>query len=71
MSERVNAEMVKRFIPDFIERTFYTSGPQKMVDAIVSLSREVGIPETRIKQEYFPVMINLRAKFTKRSRTYK
>lgn len=54
VSGRINAEMVKRFIPDYHERTFYTSGPQKMVDAMVSLMRELGVPEGQIKQEYFP-----------------
>ncbi|MDY9926594.1 FAD-dependent oxidoreductase [Methanosarcina sp.] len=51
---RINAEMVKKFMPDYIERTFYTSGPQKMVDAMVSLLREMGIPKEQIKQERFP-----------------
>ncbi len=51
---RINAEMVKKFIPDYMERTFYTSGPKKMVDAMVSLLRELGVPEEQIKQEYFP-----------------
>jgi ferredoxin-NADP reductase len=41
-------------MPDYLERTFYTSGPQKMVDAMVSLEREIGVPEKQIKQEYFP-----------------
>jgi ferredoxin-NADP reductase len=54
VSGRINAEMVKNLIPDYLERTFYTSGPQKMVDAMVSLMRELGVPEERIKQEYFP-----------------
>jgi len=54
VSGRVNAEMVKKFIPNFMERTFYTSGPQKMVNAMVSLLRELGVPEKQIKQEYFP-----------------
>ncbi|MDQ1253304.1 MAG: glycine betaine catabolism [Euryarchaeota archaeon] len=54
VSGRVNVGMVKKFIPDLMERTFYTSGPQKMVDAMVSLLRELGIPEKQIKQEYFP-----------------
>lgn len=54
VSGRINAEMVKKFIPDFMKRTFYTSGPQKMVDSMVSLSREMGVPEKQIKQEYFP-----------------
>jgi len=54
VSGRINVEMVKKFIPDYLERTFYSSGPQKMVDAMVSLTRELGVPEEQIKQEYFP-----------------
>ncbi len=54
VSGRINAEMVKKFMPDYLERTFYTSGPQKMVDAMVSLMRELGVSEEQIKQEYFP-----------------
>jgi len=46
--------MVKKFIPDYLEHIFYTSGPQKMVDAMVSLIRELDVPEEQIKQEYFP-----------------
>jgi glycine betaine catabolism B len=51
---RIDAEMIKNFMPDYIERTFYTSGPQKMVDTMVSLLRELGLPEEQIKKEYFP-----------------
>ncbi|MGA9188039.1 MAG: FAD-dependent oxidoreductase [Methanosarcina sp.] len=54
VSGRINAEIVKKFIPDHLERTFYTSGPQKMVDAMVSLLRELEVPDKQIKQEYFP-----------------
>ena len=54
VSGRINAEMVKKYMPDYLERTFYTSGPQKMVDSMVSLSRELGVTEKQIKQEYFP-----------------
>ena len=53
ISGRINAEMVKKYIPDFLERTFYTSGPQKMVDAMVSLLKELKVPDEQIKQEYF------------------
>jgi len=53
VSGRINAEMVKKFIPDYLDRTFYTSGPQKMVDAMVSLMSELGVPEGQVKQEYF------------------
>ncbi len=51
---RINIEMVKEHVPAYMERTFYTSGPQKMVDAMVSLLKELRMPETQIKQEYFP-----------------
>lgn len=54
VSGRINSEMVKKFIPDYLEHIFYTSGPQKMVDAMVSLIRELDVPEEQIKQEYFP-----------------
>lgn len=50
---RINAEMIKEFVPDYIERTFYTSGPQKMVNSMISLLRELKIPEEQIKKEYF------------------
>ncbi|MCQ1534736.1 FAD-dependent oxidoreductase [Methanosarcina sp. KYL-1] len=50
---RINAEMVKKYMPDYIERTFYTCGPPKMVEAMVSLMRELGVPEEQIKQENF------------------
>lgn len=41
-------------MPDYMESTFYSSGPQKMVDAMVSLLKELGVPEKQIRQEYFP-----------------
>lgn len=53
ISGRINAEMVKEFIPDYMERTFYTSGPQKMVDSMISLEKEIGVLERKIKQESF------------------
>ncbi|MGB9926889.1 MAG: FAD-dependent oxidoreductase [Methanosarcina sp.] len=54
VSGRINTEMVKKFIPDYLEREFYVSGPQKMVDTMISLLRELGVLEKQIKQEYFP-----------------
>ena len=54
LTGRIDAEMVKKFIPDYSERVFYTSGPQKMVDAMASILRELKVPEMQIKQEYFP-----------------
>lgn len=51
---RINADIMNRFMPDYLKRYFYTSGPQKMVDAMVSLLRDLNVAEKQIKQEYFP-----------------
>ncbi len=54
LTGRVNAEVVKKFAPDYMGRTFYASGPQKMVDAMVAILRDLKLPEEQIKKEYFP-----------------
>lgn len=51
---RINAEMIKKYIPDYRERTFFTCGPSIMVDSMVSLLQELEIPEKQIKREIFP-----------------
>jgi ferredoxin-NADP reductase len=50
---RINAEMIKKFIPDYQKRTFFTCGPQMMVDAMVSLLNELEVPKEQIKREIF------------------
>lgn len=51
---RINADMVKKCIPDYRERTFFTCGSMKMVNAMVSLLKEMEIPKEQIKRENFP-----------------
>jgi ferredoxin-NADP reductase len=51
---RINADTIKKFSPDYRERTFFTCGPMKMVDAMVSLLKEMEIPKEQIKKENFP-----------------
>jgi len=51
---RINTEMVKKFIPDYRERTFFTCGPVKMVDSMTSLLKDLEVPEKQIKREIFP-----------------
>jgi ferredoxin-NADP reductase len=50
---RIDAKMVKREIPDYLERVFYTCGPPGMVMAMVSLLKELGLNESQIKDERF------------------
>lgn len=51
---RIDKEMVQKEIPDYMERIFYICGPPKMVDAMVSILKEMKVPDEQIIQEYFP-----------------
>ena len=51
---RISEETVVKFVPDYMERVFFTSGPRKMVEAMVSLLKNLSVPEQQIKWEYFP-----------------
>lgn len=47
-------DRVKSEIPDFLDRTFYLSGPGVMVDAFVKMLMGMGVKRTRIRTDYFP-----------------
>lgn len=49
----INTEMVKTLIPDYLERIFYVSGPQPMVLDIKENLRDLGVPSSHIKVDYF------------------
>mgnify|MGYP001163299392 CR=1 FL=1 len=53
LTGRIDTEMIKKTVPDYSERVFYTCGPRPMVDATVAILTKIGLPETRIKYEYF------------------
>jgi len=50
---RISREIVEKAAPDYTERVFYTSGPGPMLDAMSAMLKEMAIPETQIKFEYF------------------
>ncbi|HLB99701.1 MAG TPA: xylene monooxygenase, partial [Candidatus Bathyarchaeia archaeon] len=49
----INADMVKREIPDHKETMFYTCGPPPMVEVMEKLVESLGLPKTQLKREYF------------------
>lgn len=53
LTGRINREMIERYVPDYSERVFYTSGPMPMVDAMRAILTDMGLPDTQLKQEYF------------------
>ena len=49
----INAELVKKEIPDYEETIFYTCGPPPMVEVIEKMIESLGLPKTQLKREYF------------------
>lgn len=50
----VTQEMLKRRVPDYVERRWYLSGPPPMVNAYTKLLAEAGVPKHRIVRDFFP-----------------
>lgn len=53
-SGMINAEIIKKEVPDYRERTFYISGPRGMVLAFETALKDLGIKQSRVKTDYFP-----------------
>ncbi len=54
MVGRVGTQMVKDAIPDYMERTFYLSGTNSMVDGLEKVLKELGVASKYIKKDFFP-----------------
>jgi ferredoxin-NADP reductase/Na+-translocating ferredoxin:NAD+ oxidoreductase RnfD subunit len=52
--KRIDADLIRREIPDYLERTFYISGTQAMVSGMTTLLHDFGIPRRQIKTDFFP-----------------
>jgi ferredoxin-NADP reductase len=50
----IDARLVRLAIPDYLERTFYISGPQAMVKALRGKLLAMGVRRSKIKVDYFP-----------------
>ena len=50
----IDADLIRREVPDFAERMFYISGPHGMVDSFSRVLRDMGVPRRRIKIDFFP-----------------
>lgn len=51
---RIDAKMIASETPDYMERTFYLSGPHAMVSAFEQVLLGMGIPKKHIKIDFFP-----------------
>lgn len=49
----INAEMIKRELPDYKETVFYSCGPPPMVKAMEVLVETLGLSKEKLRLEYF------------------
>jgi ferredoxin-NADP reductase len=50
----IDPDLVQREVPDYLERTFYLSGPRAMVVRFQKVLRDLGVSRARIKVDFFP-----------------
>jgi ferredoxin-NADP reductase len=50
----VTAELLKRRVPDYLERIWYISGPPPMVNVYTKLLKGIGVHSKQIKRDFFP-----------------
>jgi ferredoxin-NADP reductase len=50
---RINADMIEKYCPDFMDSVFYISGPPAMVDAMQSIVKDMGVADEQVKLEKF------------------
>ena len=50
----IDAELIRREVPDYRNRTFYISGPRSMVLRFQRILKELGITQSRINVDFFP-----------------
>jgi len=52
--ERCDANLIRKNVPNLIEKTYYISGPINMVKAIAEALLEIDVDSKKIKKDYFP-----------------
>jgi ferredoxin-NADP reductase len=54
---RINEQMIMQTIPDYVERTYYLSGPPEMVRAYEQVLKTLHIKSSQIKKDFFPGLV--------------
>jgi len=50
----IDATLIKKEVPDYLNKVFYISGPHGMVDAFEKTLKDMGVPNSKIKIDFFP-----------------
>jgi ferredoxin-NADP reductase len=51
---RIDEKSISQLVPDIEEPMLYVSGPEPMVESMDEILKEIGVPEERIKNDFFP-----------------
>ena len=51
---KVDQHLIMSSIPDYMDRIFYLSGPRGMVEAFAEILKQIGVPKSHIKEDFFP-----------------
>jgi glycine betaine catabolism B len=49
--ERINENVIRKEVPDYITREFYICGPPSMTESMTEMLRSMGIPDVKVKKE--------------------
>jgi ferredoxin-NADP reductase len=50
---RISPQLIKAEVPDYMDCVFYISGPRSLVDSFKELLRQLKVPDTHIKTDFF------------------
>ncbi|MCL5016401.1 MAG: FAD-binding oxidoreductase [Patescibacteria group bacterium] len=53
----LTGDAIREEAPDYLERTFYISGPRSLVNVFRKTLKEMGVSEEKIKTDYFPGLV--------------
>jgi ferredoxin-NADP reductase len=51
---RIDEKSIPQLVPDIEEPMLYVSGPEPMVESMDETLKKIGVPEERIKNDFFP-----------------
>lgn len=54
IGERIDENVIRRYVPEISTPVFYASGPEPMVEGLGALLKQMGVPASNIKQDWFP-----------------
>jgi len=54
---RIDEDMIAQAVPDYLERTFYLSGPPAMVRAYEHILKNMHVKNVQIKKDFFPGLV--------------